>query len=76
MAYDRTEYREISSYGYKIKIVAHEGGANDWAAYAENSYTRERGNSWELVQSNGDKLFRDDATKLFPDWDEQLSWRP
>lgn len=76
MAYNRTETREIIRYGYHIKVVAHEGGANDWAAYAENPYTREHGNGWDVVMSNGDKISHGEAARLFPDWDDELRWRP
>ncbi len=76
MTFDQIEHREIARYGYKIRIVAHEGCANDWAAYAENSYTREHGNDWDLVLSSGDKLYQSDAARLFPEWADRLHWRP
>lgn len=77
MAYGDQEQRKIFRYGQFIYVVASEGGAHDWAAYAENGYTRKLGNSWAVIKDHGNKLFEDEAASAFPGWDEgELTWRP
>ena len=57
------------------KVVAVEGGNDDWAAYSENPYTRERGNTTEIIASDGHKLKATEATEIFPEWANRLRYR-
>ena len=57
------------------KVVAVESEGGDWAAYAENPYTRERGNTTEIIASDGHKLKATEATEIFPEWANRLPYR-
>lgn len=58
------------------RVVACEGGCNDWAVYMESLYSRKLGNSIEDIQNHGNKISQSDAERLFPNWVERLTWRP
>lgn len=57
------------------KVVAVEGGADDWAAYAENDFTRDRGNTNEIIAQDGSKLKATEATEIFPEWANRWRYR-
>ena len=57
------------------KIVATEGGCEDWAAYMESEGSRMEGNTIEAIRSWGNKIPQHDAERLFPDWADHLDWR-
>jgi len=52
-----------------ITVVAVEGSIGDWAAYFETPQSGKR------VAENGDKLPKDLAEELFPEWAEKFTWR-
>ena len=58
-----------------VKVVAVEGGADDWAAYAENDFTRARDNTDEIIASDGHKLKATEATEIFPEWANRWRFR-
>jgi hypothetical protein len=58
-----------------IMVVAVVGGADDWAAYAENTLTRAHSNSHAAIAAYGTKLRESEARQIFPDWAERLEWR-
>ncbi len=70
------EVKTIRRYGQSFKVLAEEGLAGDWAAYAENEYTKSLGNSDNRIHDSGSKLSRFEAGSAFPDWEEgPLVWR-
>lgn len=76
MAYGDRELKTIFRYGQHIMVIASEGFANDWAAYAESLNSRERGNTEDAVHDHGDKLLYNEAASAFPNWAEgPLVWR-
>ncbi len=76
MAHGDREAKTIFRYGQHIRVIACEGGAKDWAAYAETDYSRARGNTEDEVHHHGFKLSHAEAASAFPIWDEgPLRWR-
>lgn len=76
MAYGDREVKKIIRYGQHIMVIASEGGNKDWAAYAENDYSRELGNSEDAIHFHGEKLLYNEAVSAFRNWDEgPLVWR-
>ena len=76
MAHGDRELKKIFRYGQHIMVIALEGNNNDWAAYAESSSSRERGNTEDAIQDHGEKLWYNEAVSAFPSWDEgPLRWR-
>lgn len=55
----------ISGMGYlaeaELRVVATEGGVEDWAAYAGSAHL-----DVAEIAEHGCKLFEDDATRIFP----------
>ena len=70
MAYGDFEAQSVMRYGANILVVATEGGADVWAAYARPMPT-----TAQEVRSNGEKISYEEAARLFPEWAERLSWR-
>ena len=52
-----------------ITITAVEGGVKDWSAYMETPQ------SGKMVAEFGDKIPKELAEELFPDWAEKYTWR-
>lgn len=76
MAFDDRELKKIFRYGQHIWVIASEGGNNDWAAYAESSRSRDRGNTDDAIHDHGEKLLYNEAISAFPNWEEgPLFWR-
>lgn len=76
MAYGNRELKTIHRYGQRIMVIASEGNAEDWAAYAENDYSREMSNPEDAIHFHGFKLSRIEAASAFPNWEEgPLVWR-
>ncbi len=76
MARGDRELKEIHRYGQIIWVLASEGGAKDWAAYAETDYSRARGNTEDAIHDHGFKLLHNEAASAFQNWEEgPLSWR-
>ena len=76
MAYGDRELRLIYRYGQQIWVIALEGHAKDWAAYAESHDSQERGNLEDDILDHGEKLLYNEAVSAFPSWDEgPLVWR-
>ncbi len=48
-------------------VVAVEGFNDDWAAYVENEYTRNQGNTPLAIASHGHKLNEAAAKAVFPE---------
>ena len=53
-----------------ITVVAVAGNYDDWAAYHETPCSGKR------VAELGNKLPKDAATQIFPEWAKLLKWRP
>ncbi len=76
MAFGDRELKKIFRYGQHIMVIASEGNNNDWAAYAESSRSRDRGNTEDTILDHGEKLLYNEAASAFKNWDEgPLSWR-
>ena len=76
MAFGDRELKKIFRYGQHIWVIASEGGAKDWAAYAESPNSRERGNTEDAIHDHGEKLLYNEAVSAFRSWDEgPLVWR-
>ncbi len=76
MASGDRELKEIDRYGQMILVLASEGLAKDWAAYAETDYSRELGNTEDSIHDHGFKLLPNEAASAFPNWEEgPLTWR-
>lgn len=76
MAFGDRELKKIYRYGQHIMVMASEGGAEDWAAYAESPDSRERGNTEDTIHHHGEKLTYKEAVSAFRSWDEgPLVWR-
>lgn len=63
-----------------VRIVATEGGNNDWAAYIETPYARKQINpplrpAKESIRAYGQKLTSEEAIPLFPSFNADLTWR-
>ena len=56
-------------------VLASEGGCDDWAAYMESTLSRANGNTEEMINDYGHKIYQADAERLFPDWADRLTWR-
>ena len=52
------------------RVVAVTGADRDWVAYAGPDTM-----GWDEIESNGDKLARDVAEKIFPEFVGVLRWR-
>ncbi len=76
MAHGDREPKTIFRYGQRFRVLAQEGGNNDWTAYAETDYSRARGNTEDEIHDHGFKLSQAEAASAFPSWDEgPLVWR-
>lgn len=53
-----------------ITVVAVEGGVGDWAAYCQVPWITP-----EMAASNGDKLPKETAEEIFPEWAKKYKWR-
>jgi hypothetical protein len=55
-----------------LLVVAVGGGYGDWTAYIQ---TPDTGQSIESVADFGDKLPKESAVKIFPEWAKKYKWR-
>ena len=58
----------------KCIAVAVEGAIGDWAAYIDGVPGEDFNEEWKLVRDHGQKLPREVAEVLFPDF-KKLTWR-
>jgi hypothetical protein len=57
---------EISAGDARKVVVVQDIPMQQWAAYEENDYTKERGNTAAIIASSGTKMPSREAIDLFP----------